>query len=141
MAVTIAMPGFPGLQMETVGSQDPAQALPLLATERGAGAPGVPLATKYEAAPTITCPNASVALVEKTCVPPTSIEKLLPGLRETLLTPALVGLELLLPKHPLRARANVMVRINKKPEQQRCMNPPRVQYPGASIQLTGKLPV
>ena len=46
--VTMAIPGVPGLQMATVASQVPAQALPLLATESGAGSgglAGVPLVT------------------------------------------------------------------------------------------------
>jgi hypothetical protein len=71
------------------------------------------------------------------------MEKLELGLRVTVFTAPPLGLGLLLPRQPVRAMTKVMTKIRRKPEPQRCMNPPRVRLPGASIimLLGGKLSV
>src|SRR5277367_724634 len=63
------------------------------------------------------------------------MEIVLPGLKETDRTPALPVLLLLLPRQPAKDTAKATLKVRRKPEQQRCMNPPRVRFAGASIIL------
>src|ERR1700686_2961257 len=94
--------------------------------------------------PSTGVPLASVALALNIWVPPTSMEKLELGLSVTVFTAPPLGLGLLLPRQPVRATTKVTIKVRRKPEPQRCMNPPRVRLPGASIiimLLGGKLSV
>ena len=60
-------------------------------------------------------------------------QALLAGVSDTLDTARLPEGLLLVPRQPVRALTKVRVRIKRKPELQRCMNPPRARLPGASV--------
>src|SRR5271156_2143619 len=122
------MPGVPGLQTETVGSQVPAQEFPLAATESGAGAldgvVGVPLVTTYwMLRPRTLLPLAFLAEAEKTWVAPMFMENVIEGLRVTLDTPVAARFPLLLPRQPERVEARMMANVRRNPERQRSINP------------------
>src|SRR5208337_4797455 len=74
----------------------------------------------------------------KTSVPPTSRERLPPGVSVTLSTPPLPGLLLLLPRQPVRAATQAMANVRRKPETQRCMNPPRGRFAGREHNVVGR---
>src|SRR5271165_5223263 len=86
--------------------------------------------------PSTALPLASLAAALKNKVPPTSRERVPPGLRKTPDTPPLPELLLLLPRQPVRARTKVMANASKKPEPQRCMNP-LVRFQSFKISRTG----
>src|ERR1700722_9584739 len=73
--------------------------------------------------PMIGLPEPFFAVAVKTCVVPTSIETLSPGLRVTLATPWLPALPLLLPRQPVSAMIRETDNVRRKPEPLRCMNP------------------
>src|SRR5258708_21554430 len=127
-AVIIAIPGVPGLHCVALGFQLPAQAAPLLAIESGAAEFGLPLETRNSMVPpTTVVPLAFLPVALKFCVPPTSREMLLAGLNETLCTALFPGLALFLPRQPVSMATNAIMIVIRKPELQRCMNPPRVR--------------
>src|SRR6266404_5819495 len=66
------------------------------------------------------------------------MEKLKPGFSVTVFTAPPLGLGLLLPRQPVRATTKVTTMVRRKPEPQRCMNPPRARLPGASINVGGR---
>src|ERR1700691_404736 len=142
-AITMAIPGVPGLHMETVTSQVPAQAFPLLAMESGAARFRFPLWTTYWMwTPRTLPPAAFLPDAVNARVVPTSMEAVGLGLNVTLDTPSLPRLEVLLPRQPVRATTNPIAKVRRKPGPQRCMNPPRARLRGASkIWMDGKLPV
>ena len=131
--------------MATLMSHVPAQALPLLATERGAAPTGFPLWTTYwMLTPRTVPPWAFFPEALKTCVAPTSMDSVVLGLRLTLSTPPLPALPLLLPRQPERERTKASANGSRTARPQRCMNPPRVSsaVAGASLRwLNGKLSV
>jgi hypothetical protein len=101
----------------------------LLATESGAAEFGFPLETRNSMVPpTTVVPLAFLPVALKFCVPPTSREMLLAGLNVTLCTALFPGLALFLPRQLVSMATNAIMNVIRRPELQRCMNPPRAVH-------------
>ncbi len=138
-AVTRAIPGVPGLQIAMVGSQVPAQALPLPAIESGAEALGV-AAHHHEIESRRRGPTAAVGILAggaKNLSGANVHGEGCGGVQGDGCHAAVAGVAAALAEAAGEGEdRKMMANVSRKTEPQRCMNP-RVRFQGFRVEGSG----